>query len=183
MAKGSTLTRTQVYKLALAALPAITKKFPVDSETKLARMMVALVEKESTFKTCVRGFAKTDSGWAWGATQVTSGTQEDIEKIMGWKRRDNNDRDGGARCDPAYSIQLGMAQLAYCLERSGGDWTAALYRYNQGAYAKISKKKSYGHTYSKEVLGIYNRTDFAAVERELSKDELAIVDAGRQEFR
>jgi len=171
------LTSVDVYRMALRALPKAEAKYPVANRLKLARMMVPLVRKESSFNTEAVPSKKTSSGWAKGLTQVTEGTQRDIEKRMGWPERPYSARTD----DPQYSIDLGVANMAYLLGKFSADMRQALYHYNQGPAAKYSAK-SYGVTYAAEILKDYDSFDFAALERQLEPSVAASLYTMRGEF-
>jgi hypothetical protein len=157
--KKTRLTPEAVYKLILENSTAALRKHPVGDIPRFIRTLHSIIRVESTFDPNAKGFAKTSSGWARGLSQVTDGTQTDIETHYGWSHRG-----GDARMIPGYSIQLGAGNLAWLLARDGGDWFSAIYKYNQGRFAKISKK-SYGNTYYREVSKHYGNTDWATLER------------------
>ncbi len=171
------VTPLDVYRMALRALPKVEAKYPVANRLKLARVMIPLVKRESTFNTEAVPAQKTSSGWAKGLTQVTEGTMRDIEKRMGWEERSYSARTD----DPQYAIDLGVAHLAWLLSRNKADFKRALYHYNQGPYAKYSSK-SYGEKYSTSILNDYDTYDFAALEQRLEPSVASTLIHLRGEF-
>lgn len=166
------LTPAQAYRYILKSIPKVLEKYVISDTAKLGRLVLAIIEEESTYNTCLRGYAKTSSGWAWGLTQLTDGTMTDVKKWMGWKQSMD-------RCDPQDAADLGTAFLAH-LYNKFGDWHRALYNYNAGAYAAYSTR-TYAYTYANEVQARYNKMDFAAIEQQLRSDPVYAHDT-RLEF-
>ncbi len=159
MAKTKALAPAAVYALILQESGLALAKYPVNDVQRFTHWLYAIIYEESTLNPSAKGYAKTPSGWAIGLSQVTDGTQTDIEKHFKWPRRG-----ASARYEAPYSVRLGAANLAWLLALNKGDWFAATYKYNQGRFAKI-KDGSYGNTYYAKVAKRYNVTDYAALEQ------------------
>lgn len=164
------LDNDDVYLLALRAIPKVTDRYPVADGNTFARILTGLSFQESCVNKKAKGYLCFDTearplnskgtaiSSALGLTQVLTGTQRAIEKLMHWPERSYSDR-----ADPQYAMDLCAAYLAYFYNGGAktprGDWYKALVAYHDGHYSKGGAGNSYAKTVLKHV-GLF---DFAGV--------------------
>jgi hypothetical protein len=170
------LKEHQVYLLALRAIPKVTKKYPVDDELGMARVLVGLAWQESKFDPK----AANKSSSARGLTQVLKGTQPAIEKLMGWPAKDPD-----ARFDAQYAMDLAAGYMAYHYNRKGskGNWRKSLVAYHDGHYSANGAGVGYAKLILDQHMKLWNWAKVTEDAQREDRSVAATTYAFREEFR
>lgn len=149
------LTEQQAYTHHRVAGDIVAKFYGI-SPDDLVRVSLAIGKKENrSFNT----LAKNPASSARGLMQMLLGTQKEIESKQ-LKIAHNPDK----IYEPTYAVYLAQIEIAKQLKRYGYDWKKAIHAYNRGSYNPQSKGFKNGEAYTKDVIALIERTDYAALD-------------------